>query len=282
MHWRRDGKELYYLALDRSVMAAEVSTSPTLRIGTPRAALKSRCFRYTPGAGLQLTDWSTDGKLMVSQDDCSGVLMLLRLNDPAKPLERKAIDWLRDEFSVRQARFSPDMRFVAYLSDEIVAETFELYVRPFDAKRPEAGAGDTTPVRLSNGGASGVVGWREDGKELYYLTPDGGVMSLEIASNGSAAAAPRRLFSLSPQELPLGEQWNNASRDGSDSCFPLRCPPASPRGSDRGVFRRQRRHFPTNITSGTSLLRRHHWCRWAHMLDIPFTEAVKYISRWGS
>ena len=357
VHWRRDGKELFYLGLDRSVMAADVSTAPTFRMGAPRvlfrlpeavvvpemasvspdgeqvviavphaprlqqltvfdragnvlrklgepgryfwpmlspdgtrvAAMRRMpetfdddiwvfdvasgkgtaltsdpssedsviwspdgrhlaygswrgsfhriyrkaadgsgseepLFQYTPGAGMSLSDWSSDGRLIVFQDRCSGVLMVLPFSDPAKALERKAIDWLRDEFSVEQARFSPDMRFVAYLSDEIVAETFELYVRPFDAKRPEAGAGDTTPVRLSNGGASGVVGWRKDGKELYYLTPDGGVMSLEIASNGSAAAAPRRLFSVSPRELPFGQQWNNASRDGQRFVFPIEVP----------------------------------------------------------
>src|SRR5690349_1031557 len=34
--WRRDGKELYYLAADRSIMAVSVSTSPALEVGKPR------------------------------------------------------------------------------------------------------------------------------------------------------------------------------------------------------------------------------------------------------
>lgn len=34
--WRRDGKELYYLAADRSIMAVSVSTSPALEIGKPK------------------------------------------------------------------------------------------------------------------------------------------------------------------------------------------------------------------------------------------------------
>jgi len=47
---------------------------------------------------------------------------------------------------------SPDSRFVAYVSDEIEAETYEVYVRPFDASRPDVGAGTATPVRISTGG----------------------------------------------------------------------------------------------------------------------------------
>src|SRR6516165_3736003 len=34
--WRRDGKELFYLGADRSIMAVSVSTSPALEIGKPR------------------------------------------------------------------------------------------------------------------------------------------------------------------------------------------------------------------------------------------------------
>ena len=34
--WRQDGKELYYLAPKHAVMAADVSLSPALEVGTPR------------------------------------------------------------------------------------------------------------------------------------------------------------------------------------------------------------------------------------------------------
>jgi Tol biopolymer transport system component len=34
--WRRDGREIFYIAPDRKLMAVEVETSPALRIGNPR------------------------------------------------------------------------------------------------------------------------------------------------------------------------------------------------------------------------------------------------------
>jgi hypothetical protein len=33
--WRRDGKELFYIALDRTLMSVKVSTSPTFTAGVP-------------------------------------------------------------------------------------------------------------------------------------------------------------------------------------------------------------------------------------------------------
>jgi len=41
-HWRLDGKELYYLAPDRTLMAVDVATGSTLETGTPRPLFKTR------------------------------------------------------------------------------------------------------------------------------------------------------------------------------------------------------------------------------------------------
>jgi len=38
--WRRDGKELYYVAPDQAVMVADVRTSPTLSFTTPRVPFR--------------------------------------------------------------------------------------------------------------------------------------------------------------------------------------------------------------------------------------------------
>jgi Tol biopolymer transport system component len=34
--WRRDGKELFYVAFDRTLMAVDVSTTPAISFGAPR------------------------------------------------------------------------------------------------------------------------------------------------------------------------------------------------------------------------------------------------------
>jgi hypothetical protein len=40
IHWRQDGKELYYLSLDGTVMAVPVTTSPAFHASTPEPLFK--------------------------------------------------------------------------------------------------------------------------------------------------------------------------------------------------------------------------------------------------
>ena len=61
-----------------------------------------------------------------------------------------------------QGRFSPNAGWVAYASDE--SGRFEVYVRPFPA------ASGLTPISIAGGTQ---LGWRRDGKELFYITADG-------------------------------------------------------------------------------------------------------------
>jgi len=83
----------------------------------------------------------------------------------AKPLlESQAFDY-------GSAEFSPNGRFIAYDSNE--SGRNEVYVQTF----PPSGQ----KWVISNGGGSLPL-WRRDGKELFYLTQDGKVMSAEMKS----------------------------------------------------------------------------------------------------
>ena len=62
-------------------------------------------FQYTPGASLQPADWSADGSFLTFQDGCWGVLYVVPVSGDEEALEREAMEWLRDEYSVAQARF---------------------------------------------------------------------------------------------------------------------------------------------------------------------------------
>jgi DNA-binding winged helix-turn-helix (wHTH) protein/Tol biopolymer transport system component len=85
-----------------------------------------------------------------------------------------------------QARISPDGNWIAYASDE--SGTLEVYVQRY----PDLGAkrGIST-----NGG--GQPQWRADQRELFYLSADRMIMSVEIESTPAAGvrfATPRTLF----------------------------------------------------------------------------------------
>jgi dipeptidyl aminopeptidase/acylaminoacyl peptidase len=168
-------------------------------------------FRYTPGvAGMELTDAAPDGSFLTFS---TGVVVLVPLAG-SSPLARQPIDWLRDEYDNWQAKFSPDGRYVAYLSNPDDPMTWDLFVRPFDAGHAEAPpAGD--PVRISEGGAvSGMVSWRGDGRELYYLTNDREVVAVEVSTTPTfKASAPEQLFKLPSQ--PLGNPFGNGFEGGN-------------------------------------------------------------------
>ncbi len=59
--WSPDGRELFYLTDDNSVMVVSVETEPTLSFGTPKSLFRSTCVGSTVGGG---TPWdiSPDGK----------------------------------------------------------------------------------------------------------------------------------------------------------------------------------------------------------------------------
>ncbi len=82
--------------------------------------------------------------------------------------------------------FSPDGRWIAYVSDE--SGSNQVYVRPFPLREGRS------PISRDGGWAPQ---WRADGKELFFLAPDGAMMAAGIrVVNGSVeATVPQRLFS---------------------------------------------------------------------------------------
>jgi dipeptidyl aminopeptidase/acylaminoacyl peptidase len=123
-------------------------------------------------------DWSRDGKwLLFSTFSANGFDLWVL---PMTGAERKPIRFLRNS-SANEAspRFSPDGRFVAYVSDE--SGTYELYVKPFDPAAPEASV-NGGGIKVSRNGivwSSGIgegPRWERDAKGvvkgLIYFSSD--------------------------------------------------------------------------------------------------------------
>src|SRR5204862_49735 len=82
------------------------------------------------------------------------------------------------------AQFSPDGRFVAYVSDE--SGRAEVYVQSFPASGGK--------WQISTGGGDQPQ-WRRDGGELFYMAPDKKLMAVPIApGNEFAPGSPVALF----------------------------------------------------------------------------------------
>jgi Tol biopolymer transport system component len=131
--------------------------------------------------------------------------------------DKKPFPFLRTEFNEQYGRFSPDGRWVAYSSDESGRD--EIYVRSFS---PDSGG--TASVAggkwlISNDGGT-LPRWRGDGRELYYLAPDGKLMSVEISANPVfQAGVPRVLFQMPPTVSATSPRWD-VTADGKRFILP--------------------------------------------------------------
>jgi Tol biopolymer transport system component len=135
-------------------------------------------------------DWSRDGQfLMYTAMNSKVTRELWVLPADAKVVgERTASPFLQTDFNTRQGQFSPDSRFVAYMSDE--SGNNEVYVRPFPTP-----ADSSLRWKISSGGGT-QPRWRADGKELFYISPEG-LKAVEMSlAPVFKAGCPRRCFGL--------------------------------------------------------------------------------------
>jgi len=97
--------------------------------------------------------------------------------------DRKAQPFLRTQFSEETPRFSPDGRWLTYISDE--SGRYEVYVQPFP--------GPGGKWQISKEGGMEPV-WNRNGRELFYRSGTK-MMAVEIATQPSFSAGnPRVLF----------------------------------------------------------------------------------------
>ena len=109
------------------------------------------------------TDWSADGRFIAYSDRSSATstdIWVLPLFG-----DRKPFPVAQTAFTETFAAFSPDGRWIAYVTNE--ANQGNVYVQSF----PEAKG----KYQVSRDGGGRPI-WRRDGKELFYLAPDGAMM----------------------------------------------------------------------------------------------------------
>jgi dipeptidyl aminopeptidase/acylaminoacyl peptidase len=146
--------------------------------------------------------WSRDGRfiLFTSREEGTGWDIWLR------PLEGKPEPVVSTPAVEIEPQLSPNARWLAYTSDE--SGRMEVYVRPLRA----SGA----PWLISTGGGSDPR-WRDDGSELYYLSPDRALMvvSVKAAAVPLEASVPKPLFQTRASgPLGLGVRFNYAVAPG--------------------------------------------------------------------
>jgi eukaryotic-like serine/threonine-protein kinase len=143
-------------------------------------------------------DWSRDSKYLLFAYGPD--LWYLTIPDFKSSLFLKATSTLK------VGRFSPDGKWVAYGSNE--SGRWEIYVTSFPGAHGK--------WQVSNAGGDQPK-WRGDGKELFYLAPDGKIMAVSVTTGASFdAGTPAVLFQANPREMiATSEQANyDVSKDG--------------------------------------------------------------------
>jgi eukaryotic-like serine/threonine-protein kinase len=193
--WSPDGSRIAYAAGNLRDTLYERASSGA---GDEKELLKEATRGHIP------TSWSRDGRFLLyytskvsrtSQD-----LWVLPLQGDHKP-----VPLLATEFNEKDAVFSPDMRWIAYDSDE--SGRFEVYVRPFmvsgPSGAPSLGEGKW---QVSRDGGD-FPWWRPDGKEIIFQGPPRGTakMAVDVRANGAAfeAGVPQQLF-IAPLDFGWG------------------------------------------------------------------------------
>jgi eukaryotic-like serine/threonine-protein kinase len=159
---------------------------------------------------LGIWDWSADGRFILYR-----ILGGKTKNDIwVLPMfgDRKPYPLLQTDFNESLAKFSPDGRWVAYVSDE--TGTSEVYVKEFQRSGGS--------WRVSTGGGN-FPRWRRDGEELFYNS-GGKLMAVEVksSSSGFEPGVPKLLFERS------GSGIFDVSGDGQRFLIPILVEESSP------------------------------------------------------
>ena len=164
--WSPDGTRIVYAS--NRAGPFQMFMKATSGVGPEEALI------HEPDVSARPCSWSSDGKYIAyARRQRKG---LTRGDIWILPFfgERKPFPFLQSEFEEAIPSFSPDGRFMAYVSNE--SGRNEVYLTPFpgaDGKWQVSTAGGTGPV------------WRSDGRELFYLAPDNKLMSAEIEPRDS-------------------------------------------------------------------------------------------------
>ncbi|HKJ81763.1 MAG TPA: protein kinase [Ignavibacteriaceae bacterium] len=156
--WSSDSKKIVYSSSPDSVYNIYEKDIDGER--EPKLLFKNNFFKAP-------LDWSSDGKYILAAVDALSTgydLWIIPMFSDKKPFP-----YLHTKFNEGLGCFSPDGKWIAYVSDETGSP--EVYIQSF----PEPGK---RYVVSTKGGS--YPKWRKDGKELFYISSNDSLTAVEI------------------------------------------------------------------------------------------------------
>jgi Tol biopolymer transport system component len=190
--WSPDGKQIAFIS--RRNGTDDLYLRKADGSGADELLLKSNNVKIP-------SSWSPDGRLLlftIGSPKTKSDLWVLPLDD------RRPAPVLETEFDEADGQFSPDGRWIAFVSD--MSGKYEIYVQPFPLS-------PTSGRSLISEGGGFRPRWRRDSKEIIYASGEGKVMAVDVTTAPVfRAGAPRTLFS-SPDFAGGARTWD-ITRDG--------------------------------------------------------------------
>jgi eukaryotic-like serine/threonine-protein kinase len=161
--------------------------------------------------GVTPQDWSRDGKYLIFRPVRGAIdLWALPLAGDRRPI--RLVETPRVAETDTMGQLSPDERWLAYATN--ASGLFQVMVQPF-APAFEKPLAAKWQISMAGGAQPR---WRGDGKELYYMAPDGKLMAVEVKATLDTFehGTPQALF-RSPADAPTGAvSWSYVpSPDGN-------------------------------------------------------------------
>jgi WD40 repeat protein len=176
--WSPDGGQLMFSSSRQHVFDLYLKNADGVQ--------EERLFVHS-GTDVWPNDWSRDGKYLLYMQGRDLWWDLWFITFP----ELKSSLYLRTTSTIKNGQFSPDGKWVVYASNE--TGKWEIYVTSFPVARGKA--------QVSIGGGE-QPRWGGDGKEIFFLSPEGKIMVVQVKTGASFdAGTPVALFQANVREI---------------------------------------------------------------------------------
>jgi dipeptidyl aminopeptidase/acylaminoacyl peptidase len=137
----------------------------------PANGAESETLLFAAPLWKTIESWSPDGRHIVytaRDEKGKSTVGILPMEGDRKPIQ------LQSAFNLRQARVSPDGRWLAYVTDEDGKD--QVFVRPFPTGESK--------WQVSNDGGTDPR-WSRDGRELFYVSGERTLTAVAVENRGS-------------------------------------------------------------------------------------------------